>query len=522
MFSESWHRRIFLFGIISLATGLLFGALPTSIPQIILGANWFLEKKYVSKIKSLYTNTFFWVLSSLFLLHLVGLIYTSNISAGLNDIKTKIPLLIFAIIFLSTKPLNKKEFELFFKCFFASVILSSIFCFIVYMGLTNKHIIDVRDASIFISHIRFSLIITFTVIGIFYFLKSKTEILIGSLSIIWLVFFMYKLEMATGIFLLLSVSFILLINYVFKKANNYLSLVILLLLSISCFYGYKKVKTDLLMFNKNLLSKNNVLLQKTLNGRVYLQDTLFNLAENGNLITINICDDELQKEWNNSSKLKYYKNDNNGNSLRFTILRYLSSKGLTKDSAGLSNLNKPDIIKIENGISNFNYSFNSGLSHKWREIIWEYTNYKRHENPSGHTLTMRLEFWKTAFYIIKQNPFFGVGTGDVQQSFNLAYDQMHSKLLPQWRLRCHNQYLAITVAFGFFGFCIFIFYLLYPIIKLNSKLHQLYWPFILILAFSFLTEDTLESQAGLTFFGIFNTLFIWLASNENKTSTHKV
>jgi O-antigen ligase len=190
----------------------------------------------------------------------------------------------------------------------------------------------------------------------------------------------------------------------------------------------------------------------------------------------------------------------------------MSSKGLIKDSSGIAQLNNKDIVNIENGVSNFKYADNSGLEQKWRELIWEYNGNKRNENPSGHTLSMRLEFWETALFIIKQNPLFGVGTGDIQTSFNQAYNQTHSKLSKEWRLKCHNQYLAITVAFGFIGFIIFINYLMFPALTLRKKLHDLYWPFILIILLSFLTEDTLESQAGLTFFGIFNTLFIWLAS----------
>jgi hypothetical protein len=51
MFSEVWHRRIFLFGLISLSSGLLFGSVLTSVPQIILITNWLLELNYSKKIK---------------------------------------------------------------------------------------------------------------------------------------------------------------------------------------------------------------------------------------------------------------------------------------------------------------------------------------------------------------------------------------------------------------------------------------------------------------------------------------
>jgi len=97
------------------------------------------------------------------------------------------------------------------------------------------------------------------------------------------------------------------------------------------------------------------------------------------------------------------------------------------------------------------------------------------------------------------------------------YESMHSKLDLVWRLRCHNQYLAITVAFGFIGLFVFLFYLFYPAIVLRKKLHYLYWPFFLIALLSFITEDTLETQSGVSFFIFFQTLFLWLASFKIKT-----
>ena len=520
MLSETLHRRIFLFGLICLSSGLLFGAVFMSVSQSILVANWLIEKKFNNKLFLLYKNKYFWLLSSLILLHLIGLFYTTDISSGLNDIKTKVPLLVIAILFFSSKPLIKKELELILKLFTVSVITSSLYCFIVYLGYTNKTIIDVRDASVFMSHIRFSLIITFTIFILLFLIKSKQNIIIGCIGIIWLLFFMYKFQMATGLTILISTTFVLTVAFIIKKRNVIFTSLCTLIIIVCAYFGYHKIKSELLIYNKNNYLSSNLLLSKTVNNNNYLQDTLFNLAENGTLITINISDIELENEWNKRSKLNFKDNDLNGNNLRFTILRYMASKGLTKDSIGLSALTKNDFLNIESGIPNYKYSLNSGLVLKWRELIWEYTKYKRNENPSGHTLTMRLEFWKTALYIINQNPIFGVGTGDIQQAFNKAYDETNSKLSKEWRLRCHNQYLAITVAFGFVGLILFLIYFLFPITTLSNKLHELYWPFVLIILFSFITEDTLENQAGLTFFAIFQTLFIWLASSK-ETETNR-
>jgi len=83
-------------------------------------------------------------------------------------------------------------------------------------------------------------------------------------------------------------------------------------------------------------------------------------------------------------------------------------------------------------------------------------------------------------------------------------------------LRSHNQFLAITVAFGVIGLVVFLFSLAYPAVALRNYLHGLYFVFLLIAVVSFFTEDTLETQSGVSFFAFFNTLFIWLASFAKK------
>jgi hypothetical protein len=298
-------------------------------------------------------------------------------------------------------------------------------------------------------------------------------------------------------------------------------LALVILITTSAGFVLNSALSSLNMYDRESSNKANTMLEKTKNGRYYLQDTIFGLAENGNLITININDYELQKEWDLRSSIRFDGADKLGNGLRYTLLRYMASKGLTKDSVGIVSLSQQDIVNIENGSSNYKYSLNSGLATKWRELIWEYIKYKRGENPSGHTLSMRLEFWKTAIYIIGDHPVFGVGTGDIQDSFNSKYIETNTQLDVVWRLRCHNQYLAICVAFGCVGLLFFMFYLLYPAIVLRKDIHYLYWPFFLIALLSFFTEDTLETQSGVTFFIFFQTLFLWLASFKEIHSTKK-
>ncbi|MBL0051380.1 MAG: hypothetical protein IPP29_07655 [Bacteroidetes bacterium] len=104
---------------------------------------------------------------------------------------------------------------------------------------------------------------------------------------------------------------------------------------------------------------------------------------------------------------------------------------------------------------------------------------------------------------------FGVGTGDNKIAFENYYNTTNSKLGQQWRLRSHNQYMAIAVSFGMVGLALFIFALLYPVIKLSAHRHFIFLVFFCISLLSFFNEDTLETQAGITFFIFFYAVILW-------------
>ncbi len=152
-------------------------------------------------------------------------------------------------------------------------------------------------------------------------------------------------------------------------------------------------------------------------------------------------------------------------------------------------------------------------------MFWEFRQYTVTGNPSGHSIMQRLEFFKTAISIIKKNFFIGVGTGDINDHFLQTYEEQKTTLLPERRLRAHNQYLTFFAIFGIIGFLWFIFSLIFPLIFLRKYNSFLYLSFFVIAALSMLTEDTLETQAGVTFFAFFNSLFVFYDSDSrNKTS----
>src|SRR5690606_25046612 len=104
-----------------------------------------------------------------------------------------------------------------------------------------------------------------------------------------------------------------------------------------------------------------------------------------------------------------------------------------------------------------------------------------------------------------QNWAWGVGTGDVKEEMREMHREMHPNLDERFWLRAHNQFLTFFVSFGILGFLYFIILFGYAV-----KVHRNYTLAVAFFAIAFmscLTEDTIETQAGVTFFGFFFSLF---------------
>jgi O-antigen ligase len=84
-----------------------------------------------------------------------------------------------------------------------------------------------------------------------------------------------------------------------------------------------------------------------------------------------------------------------------------------------------------------------------------------------------------------------------------------SKLDKDWRLASHNEYLRIAVLYGIPGIAFFIFSLFYPLIHRNKKKDILFLAFLYIVVCSMFTEDTLETQTGVTFFAFLYSLLLF-------------
>ncbi len=482
-----------------------------SAAQLLLAANWLFDPKIIQKFRTFFQNRAAVIVVSLYFLHVIGLLWTSDFEYAIKDLRTKAPILALPIIISTSPLLSRRNFHHFMLLFIAANVAGSLLSM---HELLTKEIAEIRLISLFISHIRFSLDICIAIFaGGYIFFAEKgystfVKILIAA-AIVWLAIFLAIMEAVTGIGILIFISALLLILYIFylKKTVLKIMLAVIMLVLLGSVYIYLH---QIYLENLPKEKLNYAKLDKfSKRGNPYINDTTTQTPENGNWLYIYVQDEELHEVWNRRSEFPLDGLDKKGNPLKFTLYRYLASKGLRKDAEGLESLSDEEIRAVENSIANVDDMTKSSLRKRIKAIFWELQVYKSSGFLSGHSVTQRLEFWKAGTRIIQKNWLIGTGTGDIVQAFENEYREMKSSLDLKNRWRSHNQYISIFATFGILGFFWFLMVLIVPGIFNGMYKDYFYFIFFLVLLISMLTEDTIEDQAGVTFYAFFTSFFLF-------------
>lgn len=514
--------QAYVLGLMMVAVGLTLSPFLMGMSQFWLVAvfviDCFSTKSINKKLLRFWNNKPAVLLVAFYLMHVVGLLYTTDFEYAMKDLRVKLPILVMPFILSSIPPLGHKRFNQVMLVYVLSVFIATIFSSVSYWRHDYE---DVREISHFISHIRFCLNIVFCIAIIFWYIAT-TEVPGSTFSTrfainlylqyflaFWFVYQIYIFESLSG-YVVLAAVVVLSLLYAFlrwKQGRGWrigigIGAGVLLVVGIIFAAHWLKPFVELRPVDFNTLEK------KTAMGNDYWHDTICNPVEDGQYVGLYYCRKELQEAWTQRSELPFEGKTLNDEDLEATLARYLTSKGLRKDAEGVMALTDEDIRNIEQGVANYNNWKHPGLRARLSSTLFEYNLYRRFNNPNGGSLSQRIEYTRAAFHLIRQHPWFGVGTGDVPQAFRQAYDEIHSPLKEEFRFRAHNQYLSIAVAFGLVGLAFFLIVLLYP--YFSSKQHRtyLYTVFLCIMLLSMFPEDTLETQAGASLFAFFEALLL--------------
>lgn len=513
--------NLYYFLLITLIIGLPLSPFLTSVAQIGLALNWILEGKFKGKWQTIKTNKTLWFFFIIPIIHVLWLVNTSDFNYALNDLKIKIPLLALPLIIATSEQLSSKQISKIFWLFTWALFSSSLISTSIYLGLFHAEYADIRNISIFISHIRFSLMLVFSLVFLVWnYMRNSHQMnlkwkVISFGLFLWFIIFLTILRAMTGWVILVILFYAFL--WIYKGQINKLIIKRITILSaflipLALFLFVRVVYLDYSTIKPNQFTD---LPSHTSHGSKYKHDTIKTTTDRGYYRNIFVCMKELEEGWNEISDLPFNSKDQYGFSNKTKIARYLSSLGLPKDLDGVRQLDKQDIALIENGYGSSIYKISFGPYIKVYESIYELDSYLKTGNANGKSISMRIEFVKTGLAVIKHNFWFGVGTGDVNNSFKQAYNELDSRLSERNRHRAHNQYLTFFIAFGVFGFIICLLGLIGPLLSTPNKTILLI-AFALILFTSMINEDTLETQAGVTFYVLFYSILVF---NNNKLTS---
>lgn len=154
------------------------------------------------------------------------------------------------------------------------------------------------------------------------------------------------------------------------------------------------------------------------------------------------------------------------------------------------------------------------LNRKWQELTTRDNNAIRLDedmslgkNWGGQSI--RRAIWACSADVIRQHPVTGVGTGDVQDELQTAYEARKFYFASRYnRYNAHNQYLQFALGQGFTGLAVFLACLIVPCLLFARNTHfYSYGAFLCIMAGICLTESALEVNKGVVWYSFFNAIF---------------
>jgi len=477
-----------------------------SMAQMLLAANWVtagivlddwrMRWRSAASAPSL-------VFISFYALHALGLLWTDDLGWGLDLCRILAPVVVFGVILSGSDRLHAAEFNIILRLGAWSAIACGMFG-LLFSGAPAD---DYRSISMFISHIRLALLLCLAVAVLLWRLPKPAWQRIGHvLGAIAAMYLIARLGSIQG-FVILGIMGLV---AAWRWTASRTLLARWLMRATLCAAAIAPVLIVRSAWRARVPPVVATLEARTAGGEAYSHDTLSTQMENGTHVWTYVAWGELDRAWHQRSRIGLYSADARGHPMLSTLARYLSSKGLRKDSLGVMALTADDVRAIEQGVPNAQRGRGS-LRARVDEVLFELDQYRSTGQADGHSVTMRIEFLRAGWAIAKRNSLTGVGTGDTKGAFADHYERTSSSLAPKWRLRAHNQYLTLLISFGAGGLIVSLLAWWWPAWKLGAWRSPLFVAWALAFGISCLTDDTVETQAGATFLALYYALLVFAA-----------
>ncbi|MBR1765931.1 MAG: O-antigen ligase family protein [Bacteroidales bacterium] len=493
MFGVTFHRRAFL-----VLLTLLGGCMVTSIGManvmwVLLLANWLLEGRWHEKWALARSSRLLAAVAALFLLHVVGLAWTSNLPQGFHVVERLLPLMAVSLVVLTTRPPQGRPRSVILALYMGTVAVVSAIGFVRWLTIPD---LPYRDIVPFISHIRFALnccmVVFLAVFAPRFFVRGRwgrVEVAVRVVLVVWMLAFLFLLRSYTAFAVLLLASLVAACS----SRRRWLWVTVWVAVA-GGMAAYVAVEYD--RYYRLQPVAQQPLAQSTANGRPY-EHHQDGFVENGNFVNNYLCYDELRSEWLRRSGIPFDHPTSAGFTVGNSLVRYLNALGLPKDSVGVATLTDAQVAEIAAGVSNPVFRHGSLPKRMLHVLFFEYESYRCYHSVAGFSMLQRMELWRTALHIVERHPWCGVGTGDLCEAMEDDFRACRSPLEGSG-LMPHNEYLTLMALLGLplFALLTLLFLRATPRLR-HQPLVMALW--LLAILVSCLTENTIDSLAGILF-----------------------
>ena len=316
-------NQAYLLGLLMVAVGLTLSPFLMGMSQFWLVLVWLVDgiltRDFKQKLSRFWHNKAAVLLVAFYLMHVVGLLWTSDFEYAMKDLRVKLPILVMPFVLSSLEPLDRKRFDLVMLVYVLSVFIATQFSFFRYVRHDYE---DVREISRFISHIRFCLNIVFSMAVIGYYLykrriskgkgvpsfgiKVVVDQFLMWLLLFWFAYVVFIFESLSGYVILAAVvlATLLFAFLRWKKGRGWrvalgVSALMVIAAVVVAVWAVVRPMVEVKPVDFSTLEKT------TAQGNPYWHDTIHNPVEDGKYVGLYYNRNELREAWSLRSELPF-------------------------------------------------------------------------------------------------------------------------------------------------------------------------------------------------------------------------
>lgn len=490
MFPAKIHRYIYIVLFTLLGGCMVCSTWAANLMWVLLGVNWVFEWRWREKWQMARSSRVLQAYLAFWLILLVGMLWTSNVGTGLSLLQVKLPLLVVPLVLLTTPAIKGRPRRTVLWLFAGTVLVVSVISTVRLFTIPE---LPYREAVPYISHIRFALcccMVIFIALSSFHYTKSTVLRILSVMAAVWMLCFLALIRSYTAVAVLAVVSLAVVVHY--RRKWWIVALWLLLVGGAALAIGH-----EVRSYYRLCPLAEAPLQEFTAGGRPYFH-ARGGIVENGNYLNNYICVDELRSEWPRRSSVPLTDTVEGGYSVESVLIRHLNALGLAKDSAGLWAMPDGAVRAVERGVANPVYESHNPLRKMINVMLFELEHGRHTGSVRGFTMLQRFELWNATWRVIKDNPWIGVGTGDAVDAVHAELEAMDSELAGTAK-HTHSEYLSLLAMVGFVGFALIVVMFLRAVYKRFKPNSPLLLAWMIAILISFLTEDTLDTLAGILF-----------------------